>query len=232
VPNIHEIQFKPGKAAYLLQTDYRNCRLEGETDTGNAAGDQFTYKLSGFIRHQRGEVDLLRNKLRARRVHVVATYHDSAQRFVPLMRLSMNDNSGQRRNEVSGYQLQGTARLRTPAPWLAGTFDVIGGPYVPPVTPPTGGSGVTPVTITTSANTYNYTIPSGKLLTAWEVVSDSAQSVSVGVTAFGAELAGPQDLLAGQVWVNTANVLPSTTAQTIYFSGLIGTNTIRLWLLG
>ena len=66
---------------------------------------------------------------------------------------------------------------------------------------------------------------------AWELTGSDAQTVVLGSTPGGEELGGPVDLTALQTWVGTGNVLPST-GYTIYFSGLTGNNTIKLWLLG
>ena len=95
-----------------------------------------------------------------------------------------------------------------------------------------GGGAASIVTITTEEATYDYDVESGKFLIAWELTGDTDQTASLGTTALGSELGGPQVLPANTTWVNAGANLPSTPAQTIYFSGLTGTNVIKLWLLG
>jgi hypothetical protein len=228
-PNIAALSFKPGKAAYAFEADLLSARLVGDPDTGSQSGDFHNYRLTANVRTLVGTVDYLRAKLMNRRTHVVVTYRNGSQRFVPNMRLSATDDSGSRGNGQNGYTFNGAARLLGPAPWLAGEFDVIGGPIE-------SGGELTPgavnlVEISTSASTYTYAIPAGYLLSAWELTGSDAQTVSLGSTALGDELGGPVDLTALQTWVGTGNVLPST-GYNIYFSGLTGSNTIKLWLLG
>ncbi len=231
LPNIASLDFGAGKAAYVFSHDRLQGSLTGDTDTSNPGGDVFTYRLSAFIRHLRGEGDLLRNKLRNRRVHVLGTYFDGSQRFVPNMRLSAADQSGDRAGAKQGYAFTGVARLNSAAPWLQGSFDVIGGPYVPPAVP-SGDGGVSIIEIATSDPTYTYNILAGYWLVGWEITGNTAQSVSLGTTALGSELGGPIDLDIGQTWVGQANMLPTGSATNIYFSGLEGANEIKLWLLG
>ena len=113
---------------------------------------------------------------------------------------------------------------------VAADIDVIGGPYVPPDTGATGA--VTTIEIITSDSAYSYTIPAGKWLVGWEVKGDTDQIVNLGTTAGGSDLGSSFDLSAGSTWVGQGNMLPTFTSQTIYFSGLEGTNNINLWLIG
>lgn len=231
VPNIDEISFLSGKAAYAFQHTRFTATLTDETPTDAVAGDFFTYRLTAFIRIIRGEVELLRAKLQNRRIHTIVTYMDGSQRFLPYMRFSGKGDSGARYGkDAPGVTFTGICRLLRPAPFLAGEFDVIGGPYVPPDSGATGV--VTTIEIVTTDASYSYIIPTGKWLVGWEVKSDADQTVSLGTTVSGAEMGGPVDLLADQVWVGQGNMLPTFSSTTIYFSGLDGTNNINLWLLG
>ncbi len=93
-------------------------------------------------------------------------------------------------------------------------------------------AGVTIVELATAAPTYTYTVPAGSLLVGWEVrSSDATQSVSLGTSALGNDLGGPVDLEALQVWAAKGISLSSFVSSDIYFSGLEGLNSIRLWLL-
>lgn len=104
------------------------------------------------------------------------------------------------------------------------------GAWVLIYTPGVGGTGVTKIDITTSASTYNYDLDS-RWLVGWEVKGDSAQSPKLGTTASGEEM-GYADLLADEVWKGQGNMTETFSPVTIYFSGLVGNNEIRLWLLG
>lgn len=229
-PDIASLDFLPGKAAYIFAHDRLSATLTGDTDTGNDAGDFFQYRLSCFIRHQRGEADLLRAKLVNRRVHVIATYFDGSQRFIPNMRLSAADQSGERPAARQGYAFTGQARLTTPAPWLQGSFDVIGGPYVPPEE---AGAGATLVELTATDPTYSYIVPVDKWLCGIEIRSTDAQTIKIGTTAGGEEISGmPVELDALEVYIANGALLSTFSGGTIHFTDLEGTNSIRIWLLG
>lgn len=86
--------------------------------------------------------------------------------------------------------------------------------------------------ISTSASTYDYEVAAGKFLLGIEVKSTSAQTLSIGTTPAGSELAGPQALDANQPFVQQEINLSSFNSNTLYFSGLAGANTIKIWLLG
>lgn len=230
-PNIDALQFLPGKAAFSFQADRLTARLTDKTNTGDRHGDRFDYLLQAFVSGIRPEVEFLRAKIRNRRYHVVATYQDDTMRFLPWMRISADGDSGDR-TQKNGYSFTGTMRMHRPAPYLETTFDVIGGPYVPPTLPPSSAGGVTVVSLGVEDATYTYNIPAGRWLVGWEVISDTNQTASLGTTSLGAELGGPVDMLAGQVWVGQGNMTPTNTSYNIYFSGLSGANTIKLWLLG
>jgi hypothetical protein len=233
VPNIADLSFKPGKAAYDFRQDRFSGRLVGTPNAQSNAGDIHEYKLDASVRGISADMELFLSKLRNRRIHVIGTYLNDQQRFVPYMRLIGGHDSGDRPGSRMGYIFSGVARLDGPAPIVNGTIDIITGPYVPPdTTPPTGGSGASTVTLTTTGASYTYTIPAGKWLVGWELTGSAAQTVALGTTSGGMELGGPVDLLATQTWVGQGNSLSTSGSHPIYFSGLTGTNTIKLWLLG
>lgn len=234
VPDIAALDFKPGKGAYIFHTTLHTARMEDETDSGQVQGDFFQYRLSAFVRLIRPEMELLRALLRNRRVHVLATYKDDSMRVVPYMRLTAKGDSGARAgSDKPGYTITGTAQLDKPAPYIGGTFDIIGGPpVIPDPAPPEGTINVVP--ITTSAADYTYAVPSGMLLLAVYVVGSSVQDVSVGLTAAGNELGGPIPLEASAPnnKATFETVFRAPSATNIYISGLVGTNTIEIWLIG
>lgn len=229
-PSIASLSFLPGKAAFSFDADRLTARLTDKTATNERHGDRFDYLLQAFVSGVRPEVEFLRAKIRNRRYHVVVTYQDDTMRFLPFMRLSADGDSGDRSSK-NGYSFTGTLRMHRPAPYLEATFDIIGGPYVPPTLPGAGGS-VTIVELTATDDTYTYNIASGAWLVGWEITGDENQSVSLGLTASGSELGGPVDMLSGQTWVGQGNMTPTNTSFNIYFSGLAGNNNIKLWLLG
>jgi len=234
MPTIADLEFKPGKGAYSFATALHSSRLEDDTDTNQAGGDVITYKLTAFVRSISTEFELLRAKLMNRRIHVVATYKDGAQRFLPYMRLSAKGDSGARgSSDKRGYSITGVCVLEKIAPFLNGTFDIIGGPPVAPEVPPSAG-GVTVVPITTSDSSYTYTIPADKLLIAVYVTGTNAQEVSIGLTAGGVELGGPVPLMASAPdnKATFETVFRTAASTNIYISGLVGTNTIEIWLIG
>ncbi|MBL7780676.1 MAG: hypothetical protein JNM22_05615 [Saprospiraceae bacterium] len=230
--SLDSLDFLPGKSAYSFEKDILSGRLEGDHDTGSIAGDYFAYKLSASVRAIRPTMESLRAKVRNRRIHLVATYQDDLKRLVPYMRLAIRDDSGTTWSDKQGYQIVGNTRLIMPGPGIGGNIETAPGESGGDggTTPTTG---VEPVVISTSESTYTYTIPVGKWLVGWELRSDDDQSgVSLGLTSGGTELGGPVDLAALQSWAGNANMIPTFTSTPIYFSGLTGTNTIKLWLLG
>lgn len=229
IPNVESLNFKEGKAPWAFEKDRFSGRLEGATGTDQDGGDVFDYTLTCTIRNIRLDVEYLRSKLINRRIHVVATYGDGLQRFLPYIRLVAVDDSGESRVSRNQYTFRGTLRLDRPAPLIDTTLTPgIGGG----VTPGDPESTVTPVVITTSASTYTYSVPAGKLLTAIWISGDAGQTVSVGTVALGSELAGPLPMTAGAPALLGSNLLRPTVTTNIYFSGLSGNNTIELWLLG
>ena len=229
IPSVAELNFKPGKAAWVFQHDRLRGRLEDNTNTDNDNGDYFEYILTCTVRNIRLDVEYLRRKLINRRIHVVAKYGDGLQRFLPYMRLAAAGDSGERPATRNQYTFRGITRTDKPAPLIDTELSgSIGG------TPAPGDpeSTVTPVVITTSDPTYIYELPEGKLLTAIWIRSDDAQTVLVGTSAGGDHLGGPATLTANEPALFGSNMLRPTTATNIYFSGLAGNNTIEIWLLG
>ena len=93
-------------------------------------------------------------------------------------------------------------------------------------------TGVFIYEVTIATADHSYVIPDRRMMIAYELVGTAAQTVSLGTTALGSELGGPIALLANQNWVSVGAVLPSIGAQTLYFSGMTGTNNIKIWILG
>lgn len=228
------LSFKAGASAFSLQQDLRSGRLRGEPDTNSIAGDFHTFRLDATLRSIRPTVESLRAKLTNRRVHVICTYQDGLLRLLPYMRLAIADDSGARRADKQGYSISGTCRLLLPGTGVGGNIET--------VDPPTGGggsggggtiggSGAQSVTLNATTDSLVYNLAAGSWLIGWEMQGTAAQTVSVGLTAGGSELGGPVDLAASQPWAANGNMLPTFNATNIYFSGMTGLNTIRLWLL-
>lgn len=231
LPSIEDLSFLSEKGAYDFQDDRLTARLEDSTED-SAAGDFFSYTLTARLRTVRAEVEYLRAKLRNRRVHVVATYYNGEQRYIPYMRLRFRADSADRPGGRNGYQVTGLARLLKPAPFLNADIEVIGGPYVPP-DPGEGGLGVTLVELSTDSNTYSYSVPTGKWLDGIEIRSTDAQTIKVGTSAGGEEISGfPVPLDALETYVANGAVIDTFGTHTIHFTDLEGTNSIRIWLLG
>lgn len=230
LPNVAALNFKPGKSGWAFQHDRLRGRLEDNTNTDQDAGDYIEYVLSCTVRNIRLDVEYLRMKLLNRRIHVVAKYGDGLQRFIPYMRLSAAGDSGERPTSRNQYTFRGLARLDKPAPLIDTELSGSIGGGAP--TPSDPGSTVEPVVITTSASTYIYSVPAGKLLTAIWVRSDAGQTVQIGTSAGGDQLGGPATLSANEPALFGSNILRPTTNTNIYFSGLAGNNTIEIWLLG
>ncbi len=228
-PNIDSLSFKSGKAAYNFEADRLTARLTDKTTTADRAGDRIDYLLQARVSGISPDVELFRAKLMNRRVHVAATYQSGDRRLLPYMRLSADGDSGDRSNR-NAYSFQGTLRLLKPAPFIGTSFNVIDGPYVPP-DGGSGSGGIQVSNITTTASTYTYQVPAGKLLAYVWIVSDEAQNPQLGLTVSGDELGGPYPLDADQYAIMGSGLLRPVTATNIYFSGLAGTNTIEIWLL-
>lgn len=230
LPSIGDLDFSPGAGAYAFEDDRLTARLDDTTEDA-PAGDFFQYTLTARLRTVRAEMELFRAKIVNRRLHVVATYYNDEQRFVPNMRLRARADSAERPSGRNGYVFTGTARLYKPAPFLNATVDVIGGPYVPPEEGET--LGVTLVEITATDPTYTYAVPSGKWVDGIEIRSTDAQTIKIGTTAGGEEITGmPVTLTALQSYIANGALIDTFGTHTIYFTDLAGTNSIRIWLLG
>ena len=228
LPNMNSIAFKSGKTAFTFQHDRLRGRLEDNTLTDAEAGDVFEYTLTCTIRNIRLDVEYIRAKLINRRIHIVARYGDGTQRFLPFVRLSAAHDSGDVISARNQYTFRGTTRLDRPAP-LIDTALTGGGTPIQPQPP---AAGVTPITINTSESNYTYQIPAGKLLTAiWIRSTTQAQTVRIGTTNGGDEL-GSNYLAVNDPGLFGSNLLRPTTPTNIYFTGLEGSNTIEIWLLG
>lgn len=228
LPNIDALEFKLDKGAYLFVPAIHSTRLEDDPDTSQAGGDIYNYKLTAFVRGIRTDMELFRALTRHRRLHVVATYHDGVQRCLPYMRLTLKSDTGAKSGaDKIGYYLTGSATLNKPAPFLAGVFNIVGGGGSTPT------SDVDIVTQTTSGSSFTYDIPAGKLLIAAYVSGSAAQDVNIGLTNGGDELgAASLTATAPTNEVNFDVTLYATGITTIFITGLSGSNTIKLWLLG
>lgn len=226
-----ELNFLPGKSAYTFEGDKLNARLTGDTNTGSQGGDYIEYRLTATVRAIRPTIESLRAKLMNRRIHMVVTYQYGLKRFLPYIRLSASEDSGSRYSDKQGYSFQGITRLLSPGAGVSGNIAEVVPPTTDPVTPDPG-TGATMIELGVSTATYTYTIPAGKWLVGWEVKGSSAQEVSLGLSPLGYELGGPVPLLANQPWAGSGNNMATFISTPIYFSGMTGTNTIRVWLLG
>lgn len=225
---VNTINFKPGRAAYALPIQALTASLNDDTGV-DPQGGFFEYDLDAFVKGVTPGMEVLREKLIGRRIHIEVTYGDGQRRLLPLIRLLGKGRSGKRGGIPQGYTFTGQLQLTRPAPFVTTTFPVIGPPYAPPPDGDTGGSSLTTLEITGS--TYTYTIPAGSLLVCIEVQSDAAQMPSIGFFPGSNEIGGPIDLAAGQPCICAGLQVTSLTSTNIHFSGLAGTNTIRLWLL-
>ena len=231
IPNIAELDFKPGKSAWTFQQDRFSGSLISDPETGDAAGDYHTWRLAATIRTVRLEVEYLRSKLMNRRVHVVATYLDGFQQIVPFMHLSAGSSSGKKPTDPNGYNFNGISKTLQIVPAIAAPLVIDTGSGYPIPAPP-APSGFEPIVVTITDSSFSYTIPSAMWLLGWEVRSDSDQTVSLGTTLGGNQIDGPVSIAALAVWVGNGNSLQTFTTKTIHFAGLAGTNTIKLWIIG
>lgn len=230
--SVDALVFKSGKAGYAFEQDRLTAQLTAETDISNDAGDVVSYALNASFRNIRSDWEFLRAKFLNRRIHILATYMNDLQRFVPYMRLRTSEDSGRRLQDRNGYTVSGSARLSTPAPLLDSAITVSYPDGVTVTPPSTTGGGVTTASDTTTGSTYTYEVPAGKWLVGVYVRSDQAQTVSLGTTPGGDELGGTLDALANEQILFQCNNFRPLANTNIYLSGLAGTNTIEIWLLG
>ena len=232
VPAISELTFKPGKAAYAFEADNLTARLSDNTDIASLSGDSIAYVFRASVRGISASVEWLRAKLMNRRIHLVVTYQDDTRRFLPYIRLKASGDSGDR-SAANGYAFEGLLKLSKPAPYFTGVLEVIGGSgggggSIPPGSSSVSDAEVVRLPVSTSAATLTQSIPEGVLLIAIWVRSTADQSVSIGLTAGGDELGGPQDLAADEAF-NFAQALRTTAATDIFLSGLDGSNSVEFW---
>lgn len=225
VPNIDALDFKPGKDVYRFDCDRQNSRLVDKPNTSSAPGDFFDYTLTCTIRGIRPEVDLLRKRLMNRRVHVVATYADGYQRFLPWVRLQAESDSGERRASRNQYSFTGTTRLAGIAPSVDATL-----------TPPSSGGGggtsdMDVITINTSGSTSSYEIPAGTLLDSIVVISTLSGTIDIGTSVAGTEITEGLSITANEGTPLGAALYYAAVDTTIYFTGLTGSTTIKLYLM-
>lgn len=88
------------------------------------------------------------------------------------------------------------------------------------------------VDIETSDASCEYMLPPGRLVSNIMVRSTSDQTISIGTTDGGTEISGlPVDMEANQLYMTGSNMLRTTEDTTIFFTGLSGSNTIKIWVL-
>lgn len=222
-PNFDALEFKTGKDAYRFDCDRQQSRLTDKISANSIAGDVVEYTLAATVRGIRLDVDLLRKRLLNRRIHVVATYGDGYQRFLPYMRLVGESDSGESPASRNQYSFTGVARLAGIAPGVDATL-----------TPPSGGGGgdedMAPITITTSASSYTYEVPAGKLLDAIVILGDMDQTIDIGTSMGGTEIVEDYATAANLPATLSSALLYAPTATNIYFSNLAGNNTIKVYL--
>lgn len=231
VPNIETLSFKPGKTALVLEHDRFSAMLESDTDVSNKQGDIFTYSLQATVKGIRLDVEYLRQKLMNRRIHMVAKYWDGTQQFLPYVRLRAKSESGKGVREKNQYTFTAQAQYATVAPLLQASLSVQTGDGIIITPPGTGSSVPAMASITTSASSYTYTLPAGKLLVAIFVKSTAAQTIMIGKTSGGAEIAGPVAMASLTAELFGAASLRAESGTPIYFTGLAGTNTLEIWTL-
>lgn len=86
-------------------------------------------------------------------------------------------------------------------------------------------------TASVAGTTFTYNVPAGKLLKAIYVKSDAAMTFRIGTTAGGDDLVPNTSINAGQYVLQGENFLYAETITPIYFSGLAGNSTLKIYLL-
>lgn len=230
IPSVAALSFKPGKSAYLLRHSLRTARLESDTSVSDTPGDITSYTLSLVLKPVREEVEIIRYRLLNRRIHIVVRYQDDYQQLLPFARLRAKSDSGARPTDRNGYNFTATCKVFHAAPTLI-AVPPVAGQNPSTQTPVVCDASVEPVLITVTSSSFSYNVPAGKWLLGWEMVSTSAQNPSLGLSAGQNDLGGPVSLAALQEWVGQGNMVPSFLPYTLHFSGMAGTNTIKIWLL-
>lgn len=230
-PNISGITLKPGKVMYLFQQARLTGRFQYQTNTDASAGDYVTCELNAQVRGVALDRDWIVQKFMNRRIHAVVTYLNGTQRYVKNLRFRATHDSGARKQDRVSYSFTATSRLLLPPPLIAAPLNL---PYVCTGAGDSGPCDCTETTmieISTSAPSTSYTVPQGRLVTAIQVKSNAGQTVNVGLTDGGGEIAQDIPLAANQDMLTGNNALYADVTKTIYFTGLQGNNTIRIWLL-
>lgn len=225
LPNFEALSFPSGTEPFVIEADKLTGIFTEKVVTNSAAGDYYEGQLNCTVRGVRLDVEYIRRKMRNRRVHVLVTYQDDLQRFVPNMRLSIDSTSGDKGSK-NAYTIQGAARYLTPAPTINSVL-----------TPPGGGGGGggedpmnAPVTLTVTGSTTSYAIAAGMLLTAIVIIGDTSQTIDIGTTPGGSDITDDFDCVGGEAAMLGSINLYSGAGKTIYFSNLTGNNTIKIYL--
>lgn len=225
LPNFESLSFPSGHRPYVIEYDRLSGTLLEKHVANSPVGDYFEASLSCTVRGIRLDVEYIRRKLMNRRVHVLVTYQDDLQRFIPNMRLTADGTSGDRGSK-NAYSFTGSARYLTPAPTINSAL-----------TPPDSGGGggseesmAAPVTLTTTGSTTSYTVPAGKLLVAIVILGDTTETVSVGTSPGGTDITEQFSVTGGESGTLAVGNLYEAVDTTIYFSGLAGNNTIKIYL--
>lgn len=226
MPNIESLDFSAGKSAYSFGLKQLSGRVSDKTPTSEEAGDYFDYVVECKLRNIHIDMETLRAKLRNRAFHVYVKYYDDSERIFPYMRLAAQGDSGDKPGTFQGYTLTGSLRSAFPAPYIGATPTINDG--LPPAGSDSDAGEVLVDVVNTSAASATYTLPAGALLAAVSIRSDQDQTVSVGLTANGEELGGPQDILADEGYT-FAQSFRAYSDTTLHFSGLSGSNSIEVW---
>lgn len=227
VTSLAPLTFKPSKRMYLYEENRFSGRLIWKSDDGNRAGDVIDYTLTAFVAGIRLEMDLLAKGLLNRRIHVLATYWSGEQVLLRNMRLLHSHDSAERITGKIGYSLVGKLRTSGGAGLLGSTLNL-------PVITTGGDTGestdiMEKTSLTTTASTYTYSLPSGKMLDLIKIQSNSAQTISIQNGLSGDFLLEEVHVGASQYAPVASNELYAVTTTPLVFTGLVGTNSIVIW---
>lgn len=220
ITSLEPLVFKSGKRIWLYQQNRFTGLLKSKQTDNSPHGDTLDYTLTAFVRGLRGEVDLLVHRLLNRRIHILVTYWSGEQKMMRYARALTDHDSGRYPGSRIGYTLTATTRHIIPATLLGGT-----------ITLPNIDTAMT-IQISTTGSTYSYTVPAGRWLENIFVKSDSDQAVSVGRSSGAGDITDALPMTAGEYTLITGTLLYAETDTTIYFSGLEGSNSIKILLLG
>ena len=226
LPNFESLSFPSGKEPFVIEADKLTGTFTERVVTDSGAGDYYEGKLSCTVRGVRLDVEYIRRKLLNHRVHVLVTYQNDLQRFVPNMRLAIDSASGDKGTK-NAYTILGIAQYLTPAPTINSVL-----------APPDGGGGggdgdetmSPPVTLSVTGSSTSYTIAAGMLLTAIVIIGDTNQTIDIGTSAGGTDITEDFVCVGGEAAMLGSINLYSGPGKTIYFSNLTGSNTIKIYL--